>query len=62
MDHPQEVEDEDPIEEEVEVADVEDTPKMIKMKKEINLLTSKKLSVITVRRWVTLLTSVMQTR
>ena len=50
MDHPQEEEEEDLTEE--EVVDVEDSPKMIKMKKRENHLTSQRLSVVIVKRWV----------
>ena len=46
MDHPQEVEDKDPTEEREEVANMGDTPKVIKTKKRRNLLTSQKLRVI----------------
>ena len=58
MDHPQE--EDDPIEGEDEAADAEDSPRMTKMKKRENLLTSQRLSATIFRRWVTLPTSVIQ--
>ena len=52
LDHPQEVEEEDRLEE--EVTDVGDSPKVINKKKRRNRLTSQRLSVIISRRWVIL--------
>ena len=54
VDHPQE--------EEEEVMDVEDSPKMIKLKKIDNHLTSQILSAIIFRRWVISHTYVIQVR
>ena len=62
LDHPQEEEEEDPIQGEEEVVDMEDSPRMIKMKKRENHLISQRLSVIIVRRWVTLPINVIQIR
>ena len=59
VDRPEEVEDEDPVKEEVVVVDVEDTPNATKKKKRRNPLTCQKLSAIISRRWVTLLVRVM---
>ena len=60
VDHPQEEEEEDLTKEEEEVMDVEDSPRMIKMKRRENHLTSQRLSVTIVRRWVTLPMNVIQ--
>ena len=51
MDLPQEVKDRDPTEVEVEVIDMEDTPKATRMKKRRNFLTSQKSNATIVRRW-----------
>ena len=64
VDHPQEEEEEeeDLTKEEEEVMDVKDSPKMIKMKKRENHLTSQRLSVVIVRRWVISQMNVIQIR
>ena len=60
VDHPQEEEEEDQREGEEEVVDAEDSPRMTKMKKRENHLISQKSNVTIVRKWVILLTSVIQ--
>ena len=60
VDHPQEEEEEDQVEGEEEAVDAEDSPRMTKTKKRENHLINLKSSVITVRKWVILLMSVIQ--
>ena len=60
VDHPQEEEEEDKIEGEEEVVYGEYSPRTIKMKKKENHLISQKSNVTIVKKWVILLTSVIQ--
>ena len=59
MDLPQEVEDDDPLEEEAKVVDMEEIPKATRKNKIRNILKSLKSSATTVRRWFIFLMSAM---
>ena len=62
VDHPQEEEEDDQVEGEEEVTNAEDSPRTTEMKKRKRRLTSQRLRATFVKRWVTLLTSVIQTQ
>ena len=62
MDHPQEEEEEDRAEDEGEVAEEDDSPRMTEMKKRKSRLTSQRLIATILKRWVTLPMIVIQTQ